>query len=127
MTSPSPFDHRPDRELGAALRRALDAGDDAAFVRQVVAAADSLLAGRIAADTWWGVLSAWARPSVAAALALLVAATLWLLSASAQGEAEVTLEDALRPADETDASALLVVGLTPPELDAILAASLEGR
>lgn len=127
MTSPSPFDHRPDRELGEALRRALDAGDEAGFVGRVVAAAESVLAGRSALETWWGVLSAWARPGLAAALLLLVAATLWLVSASTRGEAEVTLEDALRPADETEASAVLVVGLTPPELDVILAASLEER
>jgi hypothetical protein len=64
---------------------------------------------------------------VAAALALAAAATLWLLSASGGKEPEITLEDVLRPADETDVTAVLVVGLTPPDLDLILAASLGSR
>ena len=37
---PMPFDHRPDAVLGAALRQALDPGDEAAFVARVLARAD---------------------------------------------------------------------------------------
>jgi hypothetical protein len=127
MKPTSPFDHRPDLELGEALRRVLDAGDHADFARRVVAAAEPLFGTAGAGESWWDVLSAWARPAVAAALALAAAATLWLVAASGGNETEVTLEDALRPADETDAAAVLVVGLNPPDLDLILAASLESR
>ncbi|GBD31604.1 MAG: hypothetical protein KatS3mg081_1314 [Gemmatimonadales bacterium] len=127
MTPTSPFDHRPDPELGEALRRILDAGDHAEFTRKVVAAAEPLWGIRTGAENWWDVLSAWARPAVAAALALAAAATVWLVAASGGSEPEVTLEDALRPADETDLPAVLVVGPSPPDLDLILAASLESR
>src|SRR5437773_11357787 len=63
MTGPmTPFDHRPDTRLGEALRAALDAGDQAAFVARVLAAA-----ARPARTG--GVLAAWARRGLAAAMA----------------------------------------------------------
>ncbi len=127
MTPASLFDHRPDPELGEALRRVLDAGDDAEFARRVVAAAEPLLAIGARSENWWDVLSAWARPAMAAALTLAAVATGWLVWASGKSEQEITLEDALRPPNETDVPAALVVGFSPPDLDLILAASLENR
>lgn len=60
-----PFEHEPDRELGAALRAALEpiAGDEPAFVAQVTARFDDLRTG-----SWDTVLARWARLGVAAAL-----------------------------------------------------------
>jgi hypothetical protein len=67
MKEPLPFDHRPDRALGEALRLALDPGDDGegagAFVARVLARAE-----RIGAASWDAVLARWARAGVAAAV-----------------------------------------------------------
>lgn len=67
--SRAPFDHRPDPELGVALRSALEPGDQAAFVARVLA-----LAGEARASSWDGVLARWARVGVAAALLIAAAA-----------------------------------------------------
>ena len=65
----TPFDHRPDPQVGDALRAALTAEDDAAFVARVMTAAARPLA-RSPVD----VLAGWARPGiVAATLAALIA------------------------------------------------------
>ncbi|HKW42278.1 MAG TPA: hypothetical protein VJN39_13590 [Gemmatimonadales bacterium] len=70
MKEPLPFDHRPDRVLGDALRRALDPGDDgSAFVTRVLARAE-----RIGAGSWDAVLARWARTGVAAAVLVAVVA-----------------------------------------------------
>lgn len=67
--SRTPFDHRPDPVVGEALRAALTAEGDAAFVARVMAAAARPLA-RSPVD----VLAGWARPGiVAATLAALLA------------------------------------------------------
>jgi hypothetical protein len=60
--SRTPFDHRPDPQVGAALRRALATTDDAAFAARVLAAAARR--GRSPVE----VLAGWARPGIAAAL-----------------------------------------------------------
>ena len=66
----TPFEHRPDPELGALLRAALDPprGDHAAFVARVVAAAE-----RRDAPTM-DVLARWARVGIAAAVLAAIAA-----------------------------------------------------
>ena len=66
--SRTPFDHRPDPIVGAALRDALAADGEAAFVARVMAAAARPLA-RSPVD----VLAGWARPGIAAAVAALIA------------------------------------------------------
>ena len=68
--SQTPFDHRPDALLGAALREALTApGDRAAFVARVLAAA-----ARSPAQPIEYILARWAtRGIVAAAAAAFVA------------------------------------------------------
>jgi hypothetical protein len=69
MKEPLPFDHRPDRALGEALRHALDAEDDGvAFVARVMARADRMRVG-----SWDAVLARWARPGVAAAVLVALA------------------------------------------------------
>lgn len=127
MTTPSAFDHRPDAELGEALRSALAAGDDAAFARRVVAAAEAVYGGGSAPGDWWDVLSTWARPAVAAALALAVAATFSLATASSRLDRDITLEEAFRPAGEAAEAVMLVAELTPPDLDRLLAVALENQ
>ena len=67
----SPFFHGPDPELGAALRRALEPGDQTEFVARVRAALGT------ARPRTWDVLEQWAgRGLVAAALAVLAAGLL---------------------------------------------------
>lgn len=127
MTSPSPFDHRPDTRLGQALREALTVGDDVTFVRRVLAAAERAFGAGPIREDWWDVLTAWARPGVAAAAALALVATLWIALASSQGSRDVTLEDVLRPAAESDAAGMLVAGAVPPDLDQLLAVAFRER
>jgi len=67
--SSMPFDHRPDAELGAALRAALEPGAPAPFVTRVVDALE-----RAGPVRTWDVLAAWARIGIAtAAAAALIA------------------------------------------------------
>ncbi|MBI3982643.1 MAG: hypothetical protein HY337_07005 [Gemmatimonadetes bacterium] len=115
----SPFDHRPDPEVGAALRELLSSGDDAAFAERVTAAATTVL-GREMASGWWEVLGAWARPGVAAAVALAASATLWLAVASVPADSDVTIEDALRRTGETVATPVLVAATSEPDLERLM-------
>lgn len=123
MNWSSPFDHRPHPELGARLREALAAGDQHAFVERVLAAA----AGRGGhfGEPWWQVLGAWARPGVAAALALLAGATIWLTRASSRSEADATLEEVLLATAGTVAPPFLSATTAPPSIDVVLVSSLE--
>lgn len=122
MSGPSPFDHRPDPELGALLRQVLDAGGDDAFLDRVLAAA-----GRIEAEAPapWQVLGVWARHGVAAVLVGLAAATIWWASASKRSEAEPSLEEALLASAETVAPPFLTATTAPASFDQVLASSLE--
>lgn len=61
------FDHRPDPELGAALRCALEGNDHAAFVARVMSRYDETLE-RATVPTW-EVLASWSRRGIAAAAA----------------------------------------------------------
>jgi hypothetical protein len=124
MTHMSPFDHRPDPELGGALKEVLRAEDDAAFARRVLAAAEPVLGGE--RGEWWEVLVRWVRPELAAAaLALLAGAALWLGVLSSDGNAQAMLGDPLRGAveDRLPVPALLAES---PELsmDEVLAVAM---
>src|SRR5258706_16398178 len=68
------FDHRPDAIVGEALREILSAPDDAAFARRVMDRVPQVIAG----ESWWEVLGGWARPGVAAAVAVLAGAADWM-------------------------------------------------
>lgn len=127
MTSPSPFDHRPDARLGQALKDALTVGDDVSFTRRVLAAAERAFGAGPIRDDWWDVLTAWARPGVAAAAALALGATLWVALASSRDSRDVTLEDVFRPAGEADPAAMLMADAAPPDLDQLLAVVLGER
>jgi len=122
MSGPSPFDHRPDPELGALLRQALDQGGEDAFLDRVMAAAGGVEAGVPAA---WQVLGLWARHGVAAALVGLAAATIWWASASNRNEAEPSLEEVFLASAETVAPPFLTATTAPASFDQVLASSLE--
>lgn len=120
MTTPSPFDHRPDPELGTALREVLAGADDARFARRVLAAAGTQLGP---AAGWVDVLTRWARPGLAAALALVAGVTFWLTTQSppANGAA---LADPLRVSDEGLAVPALFASTSDPDVDVVLAVAL---
>lgn len=122
MSGPTPFDHRPDPELGALLREALDQGGDRAFPDRVLAAAGRVEAGTPAA---WQVLGAWARHGVAAALVGLAAATIWWANASTRNEAETSLEEVFLASAEALAPPFLTATTAPASADQALASSLE--
>jgi len=127
MPDTSPFDHRPDAELGSALRRALDSGDDAAFVREVLVAFDGLHAGA-APGQWWAVLTGWARPGLVAAM-LLTAAAAFTLGvqigrSSVQPMATTLVTDPLNPDSGQVAVPAIMAGSEAPNVDYVLAVAL---
>ncbi len=84
----TPFDHRPDAALGAALRRVLAPGDQAAFVARLLARFE-----QARGPTWHGVLARWARAGVAAAA--LIALVAGYLVGRAPRASAPTVADAL--------------------------------
>ena len=120
--TPTPFDHRPDPVLGAALRHALDpadAGDQAAFVARIVAGFD---AARAPAAPAWEVLAGWAgRGIAAAALAALLAG---LFVARSPG-ATAGIEEAIVSSTEGEATAALLAGQRPPDASVVFATLVE--
>jgi hypothetical protein len=117
----TPFDHRPDTELGAALRELLNAPHDEAFVTRVLAARDAMLGSEAG---WWSVLTQWAKPGLAAAAGLMLAAALWL-GRGQQGANGASLADPLTAAGEQLALPLMVGGQQEPDVDVVLAVALE--
>lgn len=126
MNPTSPFDHRPDPVLGAALRAALATEDDAAFARRVVHAAEADLGG---AGLWWQALSAWARPGLVAALLLVAAAGFWAGTAVRGRDTPLSgtpaLGDPLDASDSALAVPVLLAGEQAPEVDLVLGLALE--
>ena len=128
MPNASPFDHRPDMELGAALRQALDAGREPEFVAGVLLAADTLY-GTGLPGQWWTVLTRWARPGVVAAM-LLIAVVAFSLGvqigrSSVQSVAATpAVADPLRQESEQAAIPVLMAGSEAPNVDVVLAVAL---
>jgi hypothetical protein len=125
MTDERMFDHRPDPELGAALRRALDPprDDQAAFVARVMARYDGALAAG-AAPTWQ-VLAAWGRRGIAVAAAAALAG--FLLGRALQApEAPETIDAAMAPSSGTGLTALLTA-TDPPDASVVFASLVEQR
>lgn len=70
MSEMSPFDHRPDAELGGWLRDTLSGPDDAAFAERVMARVPE----QLVRESWYDILDEWARPGLAAAAVLVMLA-----------------------------------------------------
>lgn len=119
----SPFDHRPDSELGAALREALAASDDAQFAARVLVAAEAVQ-GDIATP-WWAVLTSWARPGLVAALLLIAAVGFWLGAMTPAGDqANGALGDPLIANEDQPSVPALLAGQQVPDVDYVLAVAL---
>ncbi|MBI1967735.1 MAG: hypothetical protein HYS40_07080 [Gemmatimonadetes bacterium] len=117
--TPTRFDHRPDPVLGAALRHALEPGDQAAFVARVVAGFD---VARTAAAPTWEVLAGWAGRGIAAAT---VAALLAGLLLARSPRASVGVEEAFASTAEGGATTALLTGLRPPDASVVFATLVE--
>lgn len=113
MTDSTPFDYRPDPVLGSALRQALAAPDDAAFVARMRA----LVAG----ESSWDVLARWSWPGLAAAAAALLVASLWLGQMDPL-DPTLGVEQALAPADAVPTQ----LATAQPTREAVLALALGG-
>ncbi|HEV8123275.1 MAG TPA: hypothetical protein VGP80_03455 [Gemmatimonadales bacterium] len=84
------FGSERDRKLGDLLRQYLEPSDHPGFVRRV-------MVGLHATDNSWDVLSRWARPGIAAALAFILGAATWvILQTAAEPQ---SLSDAMLPGD----------------------------
>jgi hypothetical protein len=112
---PLPFDHRADPVLGAALRRALDPGDHAAFVARVLAAA---AAAGAAPASWDAVLARWARVGVAAAVVIALAAGYLVGRATAAGAVTASGRTSV-------AEALIASRAEAPDVEVVLASFFE--
>ena len=125
MNDEKTFDHRPDAELGAALRRALDPprGDQAAFVARVMARYDGALAA--ATVPTWEVLAAWSRRglALAAAAAVLVG---FLVGRALQTPEPETFDAAMAPTSGPGVTAL-VTATDPPDASVVFASLVEQR
>src|SRR5438876_11171970 len=118
-----PSDFRPDPELGAALRSALEPKDDhAAFVARVMALYDHAL-DRGTVPTL-DVLASWFRPGIAAAAAALIAG--FLLGRAILTPAPASFDTALAPI-EGQGLAALVTAPDPPDASVVFASLVEQR
>lgn len=111
MEAPTPFDARPDEELGALLREHLSGTDGEQFVarlRHAVAEAER-------AESW-EVLAGWARPGLVAA-GLAAAAVVWMV---------LTREISIPLGPDTAPGRELIAG-QPASGEILISAVLEGR
>ena len=121
------FDHRPDPELGAALRAALDpSGDQRAFVAAVMSRYDAALE-RSTVPTW-EVLASWSGRGVAlaAAAALLTGILLGraALTPARAPDATTSMNAAIAPSERAGLTAL-VTAADPPDASVVLTSLVE--
>jgi hypothetical protein len=122
--SPS-FDHRPDAELGAALRAALAPKDDSvAFVARVMAQYERAL-DRATIPTL-DVLASWFRPGIAAAAAALIVGFLFGRSILTPSPMSATIDAAMAPV-EGPGLAALVTAQDPPDASVVFTSLVEQR
>ncbi len=128
----SAFDHRPDRELGKALRAMLSAEDDAAFASRVVERVADLRVQTPRNGEPWEILGRWAGPGLAAAAVGLVAgAVVWMGSVGIGNDTAVVgniaLGDPLQQVDAVEVPPALLTTNQIPDVDAFLTFALENQ
>lgn len=119
IQDPTPFDHRPDPALGAALREALAPGDPPAFVARVVAALDAHSSR--SRSTLVHHLASWARAGIAATAAAAIIGGLLL---GRRAPAPASLDDVVVLAAGPTAQALLEAP-APPDPSFVLVSAEE--
>jgi len=118
--SPS-FDHRPDPELGVALRAALESsGDQSAFVARVMAQYQSALERETIPTL--DVLASWFRPGIAAAAAALFVG--FLFGRAVLAPAPASIDAAMAPS-EGPGLAALVTAQDPPDASVVFTSLVE--
>ena len=123
MKDSQAFDHRPDPELGAALRAALEPKDDQkAFVARVMAHYERAL-DRATIPTL-DVLASWFRPGIAAAVAALIAG--FLIGRTVLTPAPASIDAAMAPL-EGPGLAALVTAQDPPDASVVFASLVDQR
>lgn len=123
MKDAQSFDHRPDPELGAAVRDALAPhGDPAAFVARVMSQYDHALDR--ASIPMLEILASWFRPGIAAAAAALVLGFLFGRTVLMPGTAPASIDAAMAPA-EGPGLAALVTAQDPPDASVVFASLVE--
>lgn len=108
----TPFDHRPDPVLGAALRAALTADGEAAFVARLLARLHERPV------EYWDVLASWARAGIAAAAGAMLVGGLVLGGRTVPA----SLDDVLAAGAGSSARAM-VVSDQPPDPSVVLASA----
>jgi hypothetical protein len=122
MKAASPFDHRPDKVLGKALRELLTPADHQAFVAEVVASARRQIAGT-PAPNFWDILGAWMGPGLVAAAALVLAT---LAGMQGGGSVDyVTIDDELSNLFQTPEERAMMFAPAPPDADVVLVSAYE--
>jgi hypothetical protein len=123
MKDSQAFDHRPDPELGAALRAALEPKDDEkAFAARVMAQYERAL-DRATVPTL-DVLASWFRPGIAAAAAALLAG--FLIGRAVLTPAPASIDAAMAPV-EGPGLAALVTAQDPPDASVVFASLVDQR
>lgn len=122
MKAVSPFDHRPNKVLGRALRELLTPADHQAFVAEVVASARRQIAGT-AVPNFWDILGAWMGPGLAGAAALVLAT---LAGMQGRGSVDyVTIDDELSNLFQTPEERAMMLAPAPPDADVVLVSAYE--
>ena len=123
MTNSQPFDHRPDPDLGAALRAALEpTSDQSAFVARVMAQYDGAL--ERATIPTLDVLASWFRPGIAAAAAALIVGVFFGRTVLVGAPAPASIDAAMAPV-EGPGFAALVTAQDPPDASVVFASLVE--
>lgn len=123
MTDKPSFDHRPDTELGAALRAALDPQDDhSAFVARVLAQYDNALERSSLA--MFDVLASWFRPGMVAAAAAALVLGIFVGRTVFQPPATDSIDAAMAPVERPGLAAL-VTAQDPPDASVFFTSLVE--
>ena len=121
----SPFDHRPDRELGRALKSVLSGADEETFVQRVLERVAEMRGNGSPGLAWWEVLDVWARPGlVAAALGLVAGVLIWTGGLAFGGQTTIALGDPLQSVRDSGVPATFLATAQPPSLNEVLALGL---
>jgi hypothetical protein len=123
MKDSQEFDHRPDPELGAALRAALEPKDDQqVFVARVMAQYER--AWDRASVRTLDVLASWFRPGIAAAVAALILG--FVFGRTVLTPAPASIDAAMAPL-EGPGLAALVTAPDPPDASVVFSSLVDQR